>query len=90
MHNSNENVRKSIERTFKIICSESMIDLRSQDSLLQEGITESPRVYILRILIRNLPEIEVKSDHCEEYFNLITFLMKLCQPQFKNQGHPSI
>lgn len=79
MHNKNESVRKSIERTFKVICSESMIDVR------EDGVTESPRVYVLRMLLRNLPEVDVKSDHCEEYFNLTTFLMKLCQTHFKNQ-----
>jgi hypothetical protein len=44
---------------------------------------ESPRIYILRMLLRNLPEVDVKSDHCEEYFNLTSYLMKFCQSNFK-------
>jgi hypothetical protein len=36
----------------------------------------APKVYILKILLQNLPEISDKSDYCEEYFNLITYLMK--------------
>jgi len=81
MHNKNESVRRSIERTFKVICSESMPDARQ----VEVGVTESPRIYILRMLLRNLPEVDVKSDHCEEYFNLTTYLMKLCQNNFKAQ-----
>lgn len=38
----------------------------------------SPKVYILKILIKNLPDVNVKSDNCEEYFNLITYLIKIC------------
>ena len=48
-----------------------------------ESVTESPRVYILKILLKNLPDVDVKSDNCEEFFNLITHLMKLCQASFK-------
>jgi hypothetical protein len=35
-----------------------------------------PKVYILRLLLKNLPDINQKSDFCEEFFNLITHLMK--------------
>jgi hypothetical protein len=35
-------------------------------------IIESPKVHILRILLKNLPDVEVRSDYCEEFFNLIT------------------
>jgi hypothetical protein len=36
----------------------------------------SPKVYILKILLRNLPDKHEKSEFCEEYFNLLTHLMK--------------
>jgi hypothetical protein len=49
----------------------------------KETITEAPKVYILRLLLKNLPDVEVCSDNCEEFFNLITYLMKLCQGNFK-------
>jgi len=45
--------------------------------------TPPPRVYILRLLLKNLPDITDKSDHCEEYFNLITHLMKQSASSFK-------
>jgi hypothetical protein len=66
-------VRKSIERTFKIICNEGG-DIKSFN--IQAEVP--PKVYILRILLQNLPNINEKSDYCEEFFNLITFLMKQC------------
>ena len=42
-----------------------------------------PKVYILKLLLKNLPDTSDKSDHCEEYFNLITHLMKQCSANFK-------
>lgn len=99
MQNSNENVRKSIERTFKIICNEGammekpkqfnqdeqMSDVDSQKvPEVPSKLSVHPKVYILKILLLNLPEINEKSDFCEEFFNLITYLMKQCQSSFKN------
>lgn len=80
MHNSNESVRRSIERTFKIISNEggelkAMNPTNNEDNVLKHNAVP-PKVYILRILLKNLPEITDKSDYCEEFFNLITYLMK--------------
>ena len=95
LKNSNENVRKSIERTFKIICNEDAVnqskyvpkdELMNDDSSLNKAAEElqgklpiSPKVYILKILLLNLPDTNEKTDYCEEFFNLITYLMKQCQ-----------
>lgn len=66
MYNSNENVRKSLERTFKIICSDKILgsisneqessSLESNDLNANKSIIESPKHYILKILLSNMPD----------------------------------
>ncbi|CDW85633.1 ubiquitin carboxyl-terminal hydrolase family protein [Stylonychia lemnae] len=86
MYSSNEQVRKSLERTFKIICSEKIIQGQSKNQESQSSgeqlDVESPKIYILRILLNNMPEINQKSDSCEEYFNLLTQLISQCKHNF--------
>jgi hypothetical protein len=52
---------------------------------MNEGTTPiiSPKAYILKLLLRNLPDKQEKSEFCEEYFNLLTHLMKQCSSSFK-------
>jgi len=87
-------VRRSIERTFKTICND--YDSAKTSSGAHAASSESeqlpqvpPKVYILRLLLKNLPDVTEKSDHCEEYFNLITHLMKQCASNFKLEGTES-
>jgi hypothetical protein len=48
MHNSNENVRKSIERTFKIICNEGAVYDHSKyvqkDELMADDLSDAKPV----------------------------------------------
>ena len=61
MFNSNENVRKSLERTFRVICTQLEIKPNS-DLMTDSQQIESPKLYILKILLKNLPDISKKSD----------------------------
>lgn len=44
---------------------------------------EAPKIYILRMLLKNLPDKNQQSELCEEYFNLVTALIRECPQQFK-------
>lgn len=65
MFNSNENVRRSLERTFKIICSDKILgnieneqnssSFENKDNNQTKAI-ESPKHYILKILLSNMPD----------------------------------
>jgi len=87
-------VRRSIERTFKTICNDyesakSTSGAQAASSENEQLPQVPPKVYILRLLLKNLPEVNEKSDHCEEYFNLITHLIKQCASNFKLEGAES-
>jgi hypothetical protein len=74
MFNQNENVRSTVERTFRVICN-------SLNHV--EGDLEAPKVQILKLLLRNLPESSSNAslgmgECCEEYFSLMSLLIKLC------------
>ncbi len=66
MFNSNENVRRSLERTFKIICSDKILgsieneqnssSFENKDSNNHINAIESPKHYILKILLSNMPD----------------------------------
>jgi hypothetical protein len=74
MFNQNESVRSTVERTFRVICT-SLSDV--------EGDLEPPKVHILKLLLRNLPDSHSGTslgmgECCEEYFSLMALLVKLC------------
>lgn len=43
---------------------------------------EDPRVYFLKVLLKNLPSTNQKSDKCEEMFSLLTTLIKMTSDLF--------
>ena len=42
----------------------------------------SPKVHILKILLKNLPGANSKLVYCEEFFNLITNIIRACADNF--------
>jgi hypothetical protein len=75
IQNKNEKIRKSIDQTFRVLCNH-----------VEQQKLESPKLFILKALIKNLPIIQkhsiVENEFYEEYFGLISQLIKLCQPHF--------
>ena len=65
MFNQNDQIRKTVERTFQVICK----------SLPTVENMEPPKLHILKLLLRNLPDM---GDCCEEYFNLTSLLIREC------------
>jgi hypothetical protein len=65
MFNQNDQIRKTVERTFQVICK----------SLPVVENMESPKQHILKLLLRNFPDM---GDCCEEYFNLTSLLIREC------------
>lgn len=43
---------------------------------------EDPRVYLLKVLLKNLPTTTNKTEKCEELFNLLTTLIKMSASLF--------
>lgn len=42
----------------------------------------SPKLFILKILLKNLPGSTTQSSHCEEFFNLIASIIRTCADNF--------
>lgn len=68
----------------------SLIGEPCKASLLTEA---NPKLFILQILLKNLPQSKSKgrlrnmeNEYFEEYFNLISSLIKLCQSSFSLEG----
>jgi hypothetical protein len=43
---------------------------------------EDPRVFFLKVLLKNLPSTNQKSEKCEEMFSLLTTLIKMTSELF--------
>ena len=77
MFSGSETIRKTMEHTFRVICTHVR-----QSEVEEYKKVEHPKLYLLNILLRNLPDNNTKSDRCEEYFNLLTNLIRICSSYF--------
>jgi len=50
---------------------------KNKQSSLCPASYEDPKVYFLKVLLKNLPSTNSKSDKCEEMFNLLKTLIKM-------------
>ena len=54
----------------------------SADSSYLSKMKESPKIFILKILLKNLPGSTTQSAYCEEFFNLIASIIRTCADNF--------
>lgn len=69
--NKNEKIRKSIESTFKVLCT-----------YFDSSLIQNPKEFILSILLKNLPQTKGRLKHLEhesfeEFFGLLSSLIKV-------------
>ena len=71
IYSKDQGTRKAIERTFRTICTHKLKSDRESTGI------SAPKVYILKILLKNLPQPNLpQTVPCEEYFNLITSIIR--------------
>jgi len=63
--------------------------LQDSDELASQKVS-SPKVHILKILLKNLPGSNSKLVHCEEFFNLIANIIRACGDNFVFQNDDKI
>jgi len=57
-------------------------DQQKTDKESEGSPYEDPRVYFLKVLLKNLPTTNQKAEKCEEMFNLLTTLIKMTPSLF--------
>lgn len=78
-HSKDENARKAVERTFRLICTHKM----QKEMVVTTPSYLAPKVHIAKILLKNLPgQASPSEQHYEEFFNLITSIIRACGDNF--------
>ena len=60
----------------------SAIGQQSPEEAGSQRKLQSPKVHILKILLKNLPSQSTQSTHCEEFFNLIASIIRASSESF--------